>query len=217
MAGLSGTGLVADDLFLLAHYDVSGRPFLQPRALGLGLAGGLLAELLFAGVVRVRAGRVMVTGQGVPADGLGRHVVSVLAGEGEEPGVGEVLAFLAGTTGRDVAGRLARSGYLVRVSSRRPWRDGRWVPADPDCAFAPVIRVRAALDPARNAAAGDVVLAGLAVACGLGPRVLPYGPPGARRCLDAAVRELRPDLRELIAQTQAAVDGAVLSHRRLTA
>ena len=102
MAGLSGTGLVADDLFLLAHDDVTGRPFLQPRALGLGLAGGLLAESVFAGVVRVRAGLVTVTGQGMPADGLGRHVVSVLAGEGEEHAAGELLAFLAGTAGRDV-------------------------------------------------------------------------------------------------------------------
>lgn len=35
MAGLSGTGRLADDLYLLAHDDVTGRAFLQPRALGL--------------------------------------------------------------------------------------------------------------------------------------------------------------------------------------
>jgi hypothetical protein len=45
MARLRGTGLIADDLYLMAHDDVSGRPFLQPRATGLGLAGGLLAVL----------------------------------------------------------------------------------------------------------------------------------------------------------------------------
>ena len=212
MAELSGTGLVADDLFLLAHDDVTGRPFLQPRALGLGLAGGLLAESFFADVVRVRGGRVMVTGQGMPADGLGPHVVSVLLREEEEHAAGELLAFLAGTAGRDVASRLARSGYLIRVSSRRPWRGGRWVPADSDCAFAPLGRVRAVLDPARRATVADCVLAGLAAACGLGWRLLPYGPPGARRCLDEAVRYLDPGLRELIAQTQAAVDAAVLSY-----
>jgi len=37
---LTGTGLIADDLYLLAHDDLSGKPFLQPRALGAGLAAG---------------------------------------------------------------------------------------------------------------------------------------------------------------------------------
>jgi hypothetical protein len=53
-ARLAGTGRLADDLYLMAHNDVSGRPYLQPRALGLGLAGALLAELVLAG--RVDAG-----------------------------------------------------------------------------------------------------------------------------------------------------------------
>ena len=216
MAELTGTGLLADDLYLLAHHDVSGRPFSPPRALGLGLAGGLLAELVLADLVAVLP-EVVVTGRTWPDDELGRGVVGVLLSEPDPHSVPDWLAFLARTAARGVAGRLSRSGYLDREPPPWPWRHGRWVPADPDCAFAPVIRVRAALDPARNAAVGDVVLAGLAVACGLGPRVLPYGPPGARRCLDEAVRELSPDLRELITQTQAAVDGAVLSHRRLTA
>lgn len=55
--------------------------------------------------------------------------------------------------------------------------------------------------------------AGLAAACGIGPRVLPYGPAGARNTLQAAVRHLHPGLRDLIACTQAAVDSALLSHR----
>ena len=33
-AGLSGTGLVADDLYLLAHDDRTGKPLLPPRPLG---------------------------------------------------------------------------------------------------------------------------------------------------------------------------------------
>jgi hypothetical protein len=43
--------------------------------------------------------------------------------------------------------------------------------------------------------------------------MLPFGPPGARRVLDAAVSQLAPGFRELIAETQAAVDGALLAHR----
>ena len=36
--GLGGTRLVAHDLYLLAHSDVSGKLLLQPRPLGIGLA-----------------------------------------------------------------------------------------------------------------------------------------------------------------------------------
>jgi hypothetical protein len=54
---LGGTGLVADDLWLLAHHEVTGRPYLHARQLGLGLAGGLLAELMMTGprqVIQIR-------------------------------------------------------------------------------------------------------------------------------------------------------------------
>ena len=53
MARLSGTGLIADELYLMAHDDMTGRPFLQPRAIVLGLAGGLLAELMLLDKLRL--------------------------------------------------------------------------------------------------------------------------------------------------------------------
>jgi Golgi phosphoprotein 3 GPP34 len=51
---LGGTGRLADDLFLMAHNDVTGKPLLQPRAPGLGLAGALRAELILSGRLWVR-------------------------------------------------------------------------------------------------------------------------------------------------------------------
>jgi hypothetical protein len=54
------------------------------------------------------------------------------------------------------------------------------------------------------------VLAGLAVACGLGYRLDLYL-PGAGPAVEAAVAGLPEDLRQLIAQTQTAVSAAVLS------
>jgi hypothetical protein len=35
--GLEGTGRAGDDLWLLAHSEVTGKPFIQLRPLGLGL------------------------------------------------------------------------------------------------------------------------------------------------------------------------------------
>jgi hypothetical protein len=209
---LTGTGRCADDLYLLAHHDVTGKSFLQPRALGIGLAGALLAELALVGAVRVTDGQVLPDGLADPGDALTRRVLAVLRAEPGCLPASDLLAFLSGFVEQHVAARLAGAGYLTRVRSRRPWRDGRWVPADPDSAFAPVGRIRAVLNPTRRAIAADVVLAGLAVGCGLGSRLLPYGPPGAIRHLNDAISRLSPDLRDLIAQVQAVTDAAVLSH-----
>ena len=209
-AGLGGTGLVADDLYLMAHHEVTGKPFLQPRALGTGLAGALLAELTLAGNIGLRHDGAVLPGRTVPAEGLARHVLGLVAGEQQPLPVRDWLLFLAGTATEDVADRLARSGYLTRASGRR--RPGRWVPVDADWAFSPLLRVRSALDPARPWSAHGAVLAGLAAGCGLSFRLAQYTAlPG--RCLAEAAGRLPPDLRELIAQTQAAVGSAVLSHR----
>ena len=146
-AGLGGTGLVADDLYLLAHHDVTGRPLLQPRPLSIGLAGGLLAELMLGGSISLRHDGAVTAHRTWPADDLGtscpgsdsRRIWNLTLFE-------EWLLFLARTTAGDVAGRLERAGYLRHAVSRVPFRPGRWVPVDPDWAFTPVVRVRAALN-----------------------------------------------------------------------
>jgi hypothetical protein len=42
---------VADELWLLSHHERSGRPKLEDRRIGLGLAGGVICELLIDGLV----------------------------------------------------------------------------------------------------------------------------------------------------------------------
>lgn len=213
MPKLTGTGRIADYLYLLAHDDVTGKSFLQPRALGVGLAGGLLAELMFAGAIWVRADQVQLTYEGLPRDGLGRYVLSQLEAELERHPLRDWLTYLGTTAEENVARRLMRAGYVAEVNSRWPWRASRWVPADSDCAFASMIRVKSVMEHRRPTTVADVVLTGLAIACGLGNRILPFGPPDARSNVESSVRKLLPGMRELIAQTQAAVDSALLSHR----
>jgi Golgi phosphoprotein 3 (GPP34) len=210
--GLSGTGLVADDLYLIAHHEVSGKPFLQPRALGTGLAGGLLAELMLDGGITWRHDGTVVPGRFLPADALARQVRGQIAAEGEPHQLHEWLQFLARPAPGEVAARLGRSGYLTRGSGRVPWRPGRWVPVNPDWAFSPMLRVRSALDPDRTSSACGAALAGLALACGLGFRIAQYTAP-ASRSPDQLTWQLELGLRELITQTRTAVDSTVLSHR----
>jgi hypothetical protein len=210
--GLGGTGLVADDLYLMAHHEVSGKPFLQPRALGAGLAGGLLAELMLGGGITWRHDGTVVPGQLLSADALARRVRDQIAAEQEALQVHEWLQFLARAAAANVAARLGRSGYLKLSGGRARWRPGRWVPVDPDWAFAPMLRARGALDPDRPWSAYGAVLAGLALACGLGFRIAQYAAPGSRS-LDELTWRLEPGLVELITQTQTAVASTVLAHR----
>ncbi len=120
---------------------------------------------------------------------------------------------MARTAPADVAARLAASGYVAQDKGLLPWRAGRWRPTDRDSAFSPVFRVRAALDASRPLAIHDAVLAGLADACGLGFRLAPYTPARPVRPLHHAIAQLPPGLQELVAQTRAAVDSAMLAHR----
>jgi hypothetical protein len=211
-SGLRGTGRVADDLFMLAHDDRSGRPRLAPRPLGLGLAAGLLAELMLGEHPAIRLGLDGTVGiaREVPRAVITRH--PLLDKVDLEPALRPVpdwLAFLARTAARDVGARLEQAGYLTRVTRRLPGRPARLVPADATWAFAPVTRVTAALDPRRVPEPYTAALAGLAYACGLGFRVEPY--LTARRTVEDTVSGLAPDLRALIRQTQITVSSAVLS------
>jgi hypothetical protein len=209
---LSGTGRIADELYLMAHHDRSGKPLLQPRAAGLGLAGALLAELLLAGTIGIWPDAVAVTGPAPPGEELAGLVAGLLEREREQFPVRDWLSFLARIAAEEVARRLEQSAYLVPAAGR-PWRGARWVPVDADCAFAAVARVQSALRELDAAGAEEITVAGLADACGLGWRLWPYAPPQGRRFLAEAVGGLDPGLREVIAQTQAAVDSAVLAHR----
>ena len=213
VARLSGTGRLADDLYLVAHHELSGKPHLQPRAAGLGLAGGLLAELVLAGSLRLWRGLVLVADGVPPGDQLARGVLDLIGSEREDFAARDWLLFLARTAAGDVARRLEQEGYLSAAAARRPWRTQRWIPVDADCAFAPLVRVKSALDSSGPVPVQHVVLGGLAIACGLDHRLALYLPPGTRHRLDQAVQTLHPGLHELIAQTQAAVDSALLSHR----
>jgi hypothetical protein len=143
---LTGTGLIADDLYLLAHDDVTSRPFLHARALGLGPVGGLLTKLAMQDTIRVQAEQIVLTGPIPHADELARSVHDTLVREDDRHAVQDWLMFLAATAEEDVARRLGHSGYLTQVASRWPWRPTRWAPANPNEAFAALTRVRAALD-----------------------------------------------------------------------
>ena len=217
---LAGTGRIADDLYLMAHDENTGRPLIGPRLLGTGLAAALLAELMLIGGLVLhnsRVGGVALNSEMVMAcraeiaDDLARHVHQVVAVEPRLHPVQVWLEFLAWDAARNVAFRLGQAGYLEQAPRRLPWKAARWVPANPDWAYAPLTRACRAAAPGRSFYPGHAVLAGLAEACGLGFRMTGLLPAGGS--VVDATRQLDIQLQNLISVTQTVAGAAVLAHR----
>src|ERR1035441_1421133 len=128
--GLSGPGRLADDLYLMAHHEVTGKPFVQPRALGTGLAGGLRAELMLGGSIRLRPDGAVLPRLTWPENRPARRLRVLIAAAREPHPVGEWLLFLARTAATDVAERLERSGYVTRSGGK--WLKHNHLPSDYD-------------------------------------------------------------------------------------
>jgi hypothetical protein len=219
---LHGTGRIADDLYLIAHHETTGKPYLSRRAVGIGIAGGLLAELLSAPrpAVTVEHGRMFPlyrrNGEPValyahPDEAVTRRVLDVIVAESQPRPTRDWLLFLGKTSAASVAGRLEQAGYLYRPTSRLPWRTPSPVPVEGDSSQCALLRAATPLDQSRGTPAHYTwLLNRLTMACGLRFRLsnLPSGPASA--VVEAPETLSRP-LRELIAHVQAAADSAVLS------
>ncbi|GIM87721.1 GOLPH3/VPS74 family protein [Salinispora arenicola] len=204
--------LVADEFFLVAHNDIRGKARLHPAATGLGLAGGLLGELVLYGHIMVVDGDLSVVDRRPPADALAHTVLDQLVGEAQHRSVRTWLSFLAQSATTSVGERLSRAGVLRRRESRRLLRTTvGYVPVDPNAAAWPTTRLRVLLersDPPPTLA--DAVLLGLIAAAGLDREVLWSTGPRAQHRLTSLVAALPAPLKELVAHTEAAVGAAVL-------
>lgn len=205
---------LADEFFLIAHDDRSGRARLHPRAVSLGLAAALLGELLLAGRVQVRFGLVGVVAAPTVADPLAAAVFDQLRDQRGALDAHTWLAYLARGATDAVGQRLVRGGRVSRAQPRLGrWRPVRYVPTSLNDAAWPATRLRMLLSRADAMPTADVLLAGLVRACGLLGHVLWDNPPGALAYLEQLTSRLPPPARELIAQTEAAVGNAVLAAR----
>jgi Golgi phosphoprotein 3 (GPP34) len=203
-------GWLADDLYLLAHDDVRGKPRLHPRIAGVALAGALLAELVLAGRIAIHPNSVDVVDARPVPNALATQVLTLLLGEARPHPVGTWLTFFAPDSTAWVAERLGASGVLTLVRSRLG-RAPRWVPTDMPTAAAPSVLLHAGLTAGRALTLSDVTLAGLATACGLIQQVLWDAPPQSRDYLVHLLSRLPEPLRLLIAETEAAMGAAVMN------
>lgn len=203
--------LIADEFFLIAHNDSRGKAKLNPTAVGLGLAGGLLSELVLFGRITVSSGLVAVVDSSPPSDALAHTVLDQLIGESQHQAVRTWLSFLGQSAATSVGERLTRSGVMRRQESRRLLRTSvSYAPVDLNAAAWPATRLRTLLDRPEPPIVPDAFLLGLVSATGLTREVLWSAGPRAHHRLGLLIRALPAPLKELVCHTEAAVGAAVL-------
>jgi hypothetical protein len=228
---------LADDFYLLAH-DERGKPRLQARATAIGLAAGVLSELILTGHLSIRDSWVVIGPAGSatvstveqriaaleashyppPGDSVAHAVFEQIK---HEPGIHHVrtwLGVLAPAMNDAVASRLLRLGLVRTEQVGRLRRVMRYVPTDVNAGANVSVRLAYRLthqDP--NLSWDDAVLVGLIKATGLLDDVLYDDPTGAgHQYMAHVMRQVGthvPALIELFAHTEAAVGDAVITHR----
>lgn len=205
--------LLADDLFLSAHDDVSGRPRLPGRAAGLGLAAALLGELIMFRKVSLQRGHVVVVDRGPVPDALAHLVFEEVRREPEPSPVWDWLSYLARDSYDRVAQRMMREGLLT-TGSRGFLRGGGYQPVDLNAAAWPLVRLAQKLSRREDMALPDIVLAGLVRATGLNRYLRAAALEDVQGHQQQLVAQLPTPLRILVAEAEGAIGEAVLRRRR---
>ncbi|HEU5469027.1 MAG TPA: GPP34 family phosphoprotein [Actinophytocola sp.] len=205
--------LLADDLFLAAHDDVSGKPRLPARAAGLGLAAALLGELVMFRRITLRRGDVVVLEKGPVPDALAHLVFEEVRREPEPAPVWDWLTYLAEDAYQRVAERMVRQGLLA-PQTKRLRRAGGYQPVDLNAAAWPLVRLAQKLAREEPVVLPDIVLAGLVRATGLNPYLRAAALADVTTYQQRLVAQLPTPLRVLVAEAEGAVGEAVLRRRR---
>jgi hypothetical protein len=214
------SALLADQYFLIAHEERTGRSRLHPRATGLGLAACLVGELILQSRLRITNGELAVVSLRPPGDLLSHNVLDLVAQQPQHRDLRVWLAVLAQDAAGRVGERMLRSGMVEPVTRRRltgshtvymPVRQNQrnaaaWASA----------RLANLLVAGRPMDLNDRLLAGLVAATGLTRYVL-WNASVHRQGftnLYSIVDSLPPESRELVEHTEASVGSALAAGRR---
>lgn len=212
--------MLADQYFLIAHEDRTGRSRLHPRATGLGLAGALIGELILEGRVGIADGDLIILDRHPPTDALAHDILDLLIAQSRHRDVRTWLAFLSQDAAARVGERLMRLGAVEPVVRRRMLSTQTlYMPNSAEqrnaAAWAPA-RLANLLVRGIEMSVSDRLLVGLIAATGLTRHVL-YDFEMHRQAfqtLPNAVESLPSDLRELVEITEASVGSVLTVGRR---
>jgi hypothetical protein len=218
--GQRRVGVLADQFFLIAHEDRTGRSRLHPRATGIGLAAALLGELILEGRLGIIGGDLELESNHPPRDALTHSILDLIIAQPQHRDVRTWLAYLSQDAAVRVGERLERSGAVESVTKRRMLSTQTFYMPNNE-----IQRNAAAWAPARLAnilvrgldlSVTDRMLAGLVAATGLTRHVL-WDFEVHRQAfnvLPSAVASLPEDLRQLIEHTESSVGSVLAVGRR---
>ncbi|MGC9671410.1 GOLPH3/VPS74 family protein [Planosporangium sp. 12N6] len=217
MAGLHAKVLrLTGELYFITHDEYSGRPRSRAaRAIGLGLAGARLAEVLFSGHLRLVDRRLIVTDASPPALADQYALCERMYHEPQLADVRTALRFFAHDAATVVGERLVGDGFAERMVRRRLGRPPITVyrATDPNDAAWQAVRLARLLTERQPMTWPDIVLAGLVQATGLLGHVLWHDRIDGEAHLDALLRTADPPLRDLVAEVAAAVADRLMAGR----
>lgn len=212
-----GPPVIGDDYFWIAHSDATGAPRAHRKAVGLGCAAAMLADLTITEHVRAFDNRLLILDAAVPPDDAQNHLLMELLvrEKGRRHTLRTLLAFLSVKAVEDIASRLQRANHLSIHEITRLGRKvgSRYLPTDINRAAAPWALLSTRLRREEPLTEVGLVLAGLISATGLDKFVLDGAPASAYEALHKQLSNLTDPMRELLFHTRAAVGDAVLSHR----
>ena len=219
---------LTDCFWLAAHDTGSGKSCLASGPLGIGLATGLLAELLYTGIVSIQDEQLYLQFSPPPTDVALASVARLLADEErmlrsrpnelhQQIGLNlrEWIRFLAieNRAADLVTMRLTQSGSIT-VEHRRKLLGGatsRFVPRDTYVSGVPANRVLTSLERQETLDAKSLVLAGLLLATGLHQEALNTLSSDGRAELARQLRALHPMPRELLRCAEQLVGETVMN------
>lgn len=221
LASKGRDAVLADQYYLIAHEDRTGRSRLHPRATGLGLAAALLAELVLEGRIGVTDGDLFIVDRHPPRDALGHDILDLLVAQPQHRDVRTWLAFLSQDAALRVGERLVRLGAVEPVTRRRMLGASHttYMPntaQQRNAAAWASTRLANLLVRGMELSILDRVLVSLVSATGLTRQVL-YGfenYPHAFQYLPNAAASLPSDLREIVDYTEASIGSVVTVGRR---
>jgi transcriptional regulator with XRE-family HTH domain len=209
---------VADEFYLITHDSRTGKPRLHQQALQVGLAAGLLAELLLAQALHVDVDRRRLElgpPDRVPSEPLAQEVFGLLKQEQHELRIW--LEFFAQTSTENVALRLEREGLLRPKVSRRMFKDfTTWIPTNPSAGSESRARLGYRLRQAQGPTdlePLDYALVGLIAATDFEEVLLAGASARTRHTFELVCNSIWPEPRWLFDEARALIGSNIITRR----
>lgn len=211
----SGTGRLADDLFLIAHDDYSGKAAAAPRTLDPALAGALLGELLLDGRIAVANGQVFVADDRPRQEPVTDRLLDELVQRGDGHAVRAWVRFLAPRVRNQIGDRLVSAGWVRRERARRLNLRAtvRWPGVDPNRVAVPRAVLTTILERANEPMDTRTATLAALVRSGGVLRVLSLVDRSATERIATSRRLLPPGLRDLLDGVDATIAASAVPAR----